>query len=261
MLFRSLAIWLAMCGAISAQTFVGPSTAAIGESVAVRVTGVALPTVPAEAAKAVLIGVDSPDEARPASLFGGVFWDFATGQPQLLLFFRAETRGVYVLSAVAPKDATPKIVSKRIQVGEVVPPNPNPPPPGPPNPPPTPPSPPVPIVQPFPVPGFRLLVVYESDPATSKPKLTQEQGAILTGAAVRQLLSARCVKDSKGAPEFRFLDEDADMSNAAPHWQEAMKRARRSLPWLIISDGVTGWEGPLPETVAKFTELIGTFRN
>jgi hypothetical protein len=40
-----------------------------------------------------------------------------------------------------------------------------------------------------------------------------------------------------------------------------MKRPRRSLPWLIISDGIEGWEGPLPETVAKFTELIGTFRN
>jgi hypothetical protein len=116
-------------------------------------------------------------------------------------------------------------------------------------------------VQPFPVPGFRLLVVYESDPATSKPKLTQEQGAILTGAAVRQLLSTRCVKDSKGAPEFRFFDEDADMANAAKHWQDAMKRPRRSLPWLIVSDGIEGWEGPLPETVAKFTELIGTFRN
>jgi hypothetical protein len=130
-MLRATIIWLALCGSLAAQTFVGPSSAAIGESVAVRVTGVTLPAVPAEAARAVLVGVDSPDESLPASLFGGVFWDFATGQPQLLLFFRAETSGVYVLSAVAPKEATPKIVSKRIQVGEVVPSTTNPIPPGP----------------------------------------------------------------------------------------------------------------------------------
>lgn len=131
MLLRVLTIWLALCGSLAAQTIVGPSTAAIGESVAIRVTGTELPASPAEAAKSVLVAVDSPDESRPASMFGGVFWDFATGQPQLLLFFRAETSGVYVISAVTPKSATPKLVSKRLVVGEVVPPAPNPTPPGP----------------------------------------------------------------------------------------------------------------------------------
>lgn len=259
MLFRSLTIWLALCGSLAAQTIVGPSSANVGESVAVRVTGVTLPTVPAEAAKAVLVAVDSPDETRPASLFGGVFWDFATGQPQLLLFFRAETSGVYVLSAVAPKEATPKIVSKRIAVGEVVPPTPNPIPPGPgpnPTPNPTPPAP-----APIPLPGLRVLVIYETNQGTTtiSDNVTREQAVIITGAETRALLSAKCAKDAKGHPEFRFFDQHADLRNSAPHWFSAFNRPRGKLPWLIVSDGRRGYEGPLPANKEEFAKLLEGF--
>lgn len=258
MLLRSLTIWLALCGSLAAQTFVGPSTAAIGESVAVRVTGVTLPAAPAEAAKAVLVAIDSPDESRPASLFGGVFWDFATGQPQLLLFFRAETGGIYVLSAVAPKESTPKIVSKRIVVGEVVPPNPSPTPPGPtPTPDPTPQ--PVPTPVPIPLPGLRVLVIYETEPGTTLLPLTREQSLIITGAETRALLSSKCAKDAKGHPEFRFFDKDADLRNAAPHWFAAFNRPRGNLPWLIVSDGRKGYEGPLSPNPQEFAKLLEGF--
>jgi hypothetical protein len=123
------------------------------------------------------------------------------------------------------------------------------PPPGP-----NPPPPPDPTPTPAPIPdaGLRVLMVRESKtPESLKPT----QRAILYGAKVRDHLDSVCVK-AGGHPEWRVYDPDQNTAGESRLWQDVMKRKRTSLPWLVISNGVRGYEGPLPETVDAFLELL-----
>lgn len=108
-------------------------------------------------------------------------------------------------------------------------------------------------VDPAPIPdaGFRVLIVYESGDMT---KYTIEQQVILAGADVREFLKRNCVPED-GQAGFRIYDADIDTSNDLPVWQKAMSRDRSQVPWVVISNGKTGFEGPLPATPSEFLEL------
>ena len=108
-------------------------------------------------------------------------------------------------------------------------------------------------VGPAPIPdaGFRVLIVYESGDMTKYPI---EQQIILTGADVREFLDKNCIKEGN-TPAYRIYDPDVDLTNDSPVWQKAMARPRKELPWLIVSHGKTGFEGPLPKTPTAFLEL------
>lgn len=102
--------------------------------------------------------------------------------------------------------------------------------------------------------GFRVLVIYES---AELPKLPAAQSAILYAASVRDYLRARCAKDAdnpQGA--WRMWDKDVDASAESQPWKDAMKRERKSLPWVLISNGRTGYEGPLPGTITETLTLL-----
>lgn len=93
--------------------------------------------------------------------------------------------------------------------------------------------------------GFRVLFIYESE-----DKLTSSQRVILTSSTIRNYLKSKCVKGMDAmTPEYRFFDKDSNVSRESPHWQQAFNRPRASLPWLVISNGKNGFEGPLPQTV------------
>lgn len=98
--------------------------------------------------------------------------------------------------------------------------------------------------------GFRVLIVYESSQA-----LSPAQNAILYGQQIRQFFSQHCVKVD-GTPESRIWDKDADTKDAPKHWADALKRPRTSLPWIVVSNGKTGFEGPLPGTVEETLSLL-----
>lgn len=122
--------------------------------------------------------------------------------------------------------------------------------------PPTPPDPPVPPPGPAPIPldGFRALIIYES---ADLPKMPATQQAILFSKDVRSYLDARCAAGPDGkTKEWRIWDKDVDTTNVASHWQAAMKRERKSVPWLIISTGKAGWEGPLPADAKQTLDLL-----
>jgi hypothetical protein len=85
-------------------------------------------------------------------------------------------------------------------------------------------------------PGFKVLIVLEK---TLQHELTSQQTVIVFGEATRQY-----VKSKDG--ELAVLDKDNDAGSLPKAWQDAMKRPRKSLPWVLISNGVTGYEGPLP---------------
>jgi hypothetical protein len=126
-------------------------------------------------------------------------------------------------------------------------------PPGPTPVPPTPPTPPVPPPTPAPIsePGFRVLIVYE---AADMPTYPIETQMILTGVDIRDFLKANCVAEDKH-PGFRIYDKDVNLGGELEVWKQAMTRERSAVPWVLISNGTTGFEGPLPKTPSEFLEL------
>lgn len=148
---------------------------------------------------------------------------------------------IFVLSA---SDADGLAQTKHVlTIGEPQPePWPNPPPP--PEPEPLPPA-------PIPDAGFRVLIVYESADMTKYPIETQ---MILAGSDVREFLKSNCISED-GKPGFRIYDADIELGGDLEVWKKAMTRERKSVPWVVISNGKTGYEGPLPKTPTEFLDL------
>lgn len=120
-----------------------------------------------------------------------------------------------------------------------------------PKPPPVDPTPaPAPGTSPFPADaGFKVLVVYEKDELA---KLPQSQLAAITSADVRAYLTAKAGQDG-------YVFTDKDVSYSAKLWADAMKRERKSLPWIVVGNGKTGYEGPLPGNVDDTLKLLKTY--
>jgi hypothetical protein len=119
---------------------------------------------------------------------------------------------------------------------------------------PVPPDPPGPDDAPIKEPGFRVLIVYESAELTKMPSAQQ---SVLYAKSVRDYLNAKCVVGPDGKTrEWRIWDADVDTSAESKIWQGAMKRPRKSLPWVLISNGKTGFEGALPADTTKAMELF-----
>lgn len=120
--------------------------------------------------------------------------------------------------------------------------------PGPgPGPGPNPPDPP----QPSPIAGKRVLIVYETAEAS---KLPEKQQQILYGKAVRDYLNAKCDQDGP-VKAWRIWDKDVAADGEDKVWQDALKRPRQSVPWVVIGGKGGGYEGPLPATADEFLAL------
>jgi hypothetical protein len=149
-----------------------------------------------------------------------------------------------------PGNSCSEIAVCTVTVGD---PPPTPPGPAPgPTPGPTPPGPP-PGPAPIPGDGLRVLVVTET---SDLAKLPSAQVTVLTAADVWAYLRSHCAKDANGQPAFRFWDKGVSPDLAPEPWKTAMKRDRKSLPWVVISTGKDGYEGPLPATVADTLALL-----
>jgi hypothetical protein len=107
---------------------------------------------------------------------------------------------------------------------------------------------------PIPGNGLRVLVVYESADLARYPP---GQLAVLYAKAVRDYLNTHCPPGPDGRTrEWRIYDQDTDTSGESKTWQDAMRRPRASLPWIVVSNGRTGYEGPLPASVADTLALL-----
>jgi hypothetical protein len=106
---------------------------------------------------------------------------------------------------------------------------------------------PPPKVVPFPADGLHVLVVYES---SDMNRLTGEQRAIIQGADVRAAL------DAAAPGRYRIYDKDADLQFVPQVWKDAMAVPRQSVPWVALSNGKTGYSGPLDMTAAQFLALL-----
>jgi hypothetical protein len=121
---------------------------------------------------------------------------------------------------------------------------------------PTPPAPPVPPAPPIPGEGLRVLVVYET---AELSKLPPGQVNALYSSDVRAYLNAKCSQGTGGARNWRVWDKDIDATNDEAWTREALKRPRQSLPWVVITNGTGGFEGPLPGSVDDTLALLKKF--
>lgn len=180
--------------------------------------------------------------------------DAATQKLKSLYEFAAPP-GVYRVRVRAFKadSETPLEAWRTVTVQGALPPGPTPPGPTPPGP--TPPQPAPPIAGD----GNRVLIVYETG-----DKLPSAQAAVLTSGVLRDYLDAKCARDEfNPTGAYRIWDKDVklDHPSVSPSWKAAMGRPRASTPWLIVSNGKTGFEGPLPAdvpaTLAKIKSILG----
>jgi hypothetical protein len=125
--------------------------------------------------------------------------------------------------------------------------------------PPTPPTPPEPPPTPAPVPdaGLRVLIVHETDSFGDLPAGQREIIGSNAPGSVRDYLNTHCVKVGD-EPERRILDKDQPdgLARESTIWQAVWKRPRESTPWIVVSNGKEGFEGPLPQTPAECLSLL-----
>lgn len=117
--------------------------------------------------------------------------------------------------------------------------------------PPTPPDPPAPI----PVDGFRVLIVLASDDIG---KLPPAQQVALTSEEMTSYLNSKCAMgpDNK-TREWRIWDDQVDAANESKVWQDAYSVAKgQTKPWIVVSNGKSGFAGPLPKDLPSIMELL-----
>lgn len=132
-----------------------------------------------------------------------------------------------------------------VQGATPVPPGPGPTPPGP-----TPPTPPQPA-PPIAGGGNRVLIVFESGDLPTYPS---GQVAAMQGAELSDYLRAKTARDAENPQgAFRIWDKDVTTKTA---WKDVLARPRASHPWVVISNGKTGFEGPLPKTGPEIMALL-----
>lgn len=109
--------------------------------------------------------------------------------------------------------------------------------------------------KPIPIPG-KLTAVFLKD----EERLAQAPSAqvvVLTSDKIRKYLKTHCATGTNGTlPEYRVLNNnpDSDISQESPNMQKAYKTALQEMSaaptkpiiWLAVSNGVTGYSGPLP---------------
>lgn len=182
-----------------------------------------------------LVGVRRGDSERKQHFFEAKPYEWA------IIEAKAQGSEIVVVNrngANKEQDPPEEVDRILVVVGQPVPP---------PEPTPTPPQP-----TPIPGDGFRVLIVRETKDLSNLPA---SQVAIFSAREVREYLGTKCVLEGNQRA-FRIWDQDTDVSREAQHWQDAMKRKRDSLPWLLVTNGKEGYEGPLPKDVPEMMALL-----
>ena len=113
-----------------------------------------------------------------------------------------------------------------------------------------------PHVEPIHGPAFRLLIVEET---SDRPRLPASQQAIFTSVSLRQYLKSHCVTEADGTPAFRMIDKDAELTG---DWAATIHaRPPRSYPWLYVTNGKSGFSGPLPRSVEELLKLLKPYNH
>lgn len=103
--------------------------------------------------------------------------------------------------------------------------------------------------------GFRVLIVYEDG---DLHKMPSKQVQAMKSGAVLDYLEARCVVEGS-RKAYRIWDQNISTANVGKIWQDAMALPRASLPWVIVSNGRTGFAGPLPADESSLLALLSKY--
>lgn len=202
----------------------------------------------------ILTAADFPLRARAPQ--GGILyqWQYPTGvvanKKSSVLEIVSAPKGINIISVTYAvvdfdnKTVKEMYVESTIQVGDGPDPGPTPD-PDPPKPDPTPPA-------PIPVAGFRVLIIEES---ADRAKLPPSQLSVIFSEELAKYLNAKTVSEGKYAG-WGVFDKDIDTSKLPKTFQDALARPRTSLPWLIVSNGKSGYEGPLPTTITETMAIL-----
>lgn len=109
----------------------------------------------------------------------------------------------------------------------------------------------------------KLWVVIVKDGA-HLTQLPSSQMQALLSTKIRDYCSTHCLAGTDGkTPEFKVYDKDTDVSQQSPAIQKAFKmavddmaKAGSTAPWLTVSNGKTGYSGPLPLTETAVIEKL-----
>jgi hypothetical protein len=166
------------------------------------------------------------------------------------MYWSAKPGRYRVLGVSAKGDLTSPFAVCVIVVGDVppIPPGPTPVPPGP-----TPPGP-TPSPAPIPADGLRVMIIYDRNDLARYPAA---QVAAMQSKKLWDYLSANCAKGPDGVtPEWRVWSKEVDATNESKLWRDAFARKRGDMPWIIVSNGKTGFEGPCAKTADEIIEQI-----
>lgn len=106
--------------------------------------------------------------------------------------------------------------------------------------------------------GFRAAILEETG---ERDKLTSGQRAAILSTAdgsVRDYCAKHCVQVN-GAAEFRVVDANDSFELETETMKRLLARPHTSVPWIIVSNGKTGAEGPLPQTEEETLALLKRF--
>ena len=114
---------------------------------------------------------------------------------------------------------------------------------------------------PFACNGLHVLIVEESSLRKDLPAGQYEIIMSKAPTGVIEWMNIHNAKATSGVPEWRNLDQD-DKTDLDDKWvQDAMAVPRESVPWVVASNGRTGFSIPLPKTpaelIAKLSPLGG----
>lgn len=115
------------------------------------------------------------------------------------------------------------------------------------------PDPPPPAPNPIPLPGKRAIIIYK-DLGNGRTSLSDKQEDAVYGATLTKYLTDRCTK-VEGTPEFRIWPDTIPLKNASEVWRQVMGRTRTSPNWIVLSNGKTGTEEPLPDDETAILNL------
>jgi len=157
--------------------------------------------------------------------------------------FTPRVNGTHVIVAAVNSD----LLLHRVEVGPVVPPQP----PGP-----------TPTEAPWDSPGLTCLILQESQSLASLPTA---QRAIFSSDRVHKWLTSHAAKLADGEPGYRIWDDDSDDVSGAPDvlrkaYAVVKAKAQPDQPTIGISNGKTGFVGPLPATIDETLKLLESFQ-
>lgn len=114
----------------------------------------------------------------------------------------------------------------------------------------TPPPPPPPYVGPV-----SVLIIEDEEARFLLPQWQRDQ---MASPEVRGYVATHGAKTTDGVtPDFRILGVGQNVENEHAFWREGMARPRTKTPWVIITNGQRGTEGPLPQNLLDEVKKYG----